>query len=77
LRRHWGAAYGEVEVGWAGLRKERSTDDFDVGIHYGVEWHQLPDLQLTFGGRIGPVDISVFTQIPAAGLGLRFGIAMD
>jgi len=77
LRRHWDAGYFEIEAGWAGLRNGRATDDFDEGRHYGVVWHHLPDLQFTFGGRIGPVDLGVFTQIPAAGLGLRLGVALD
>lgn len=77
FRRHWGDAYLEVEAGWAGLRDGRTTDDFSDAIHYGVEWHNLPDLQITFGGRIGPVDVGVFTQVPAAGIGLHLGIAID
>jgi hypothetical protein len=75
-RHHWGAWSLGVEAGWMGLRHERRLDDFDQGFS-PVTWYQLPAAQLTFGGRIGPVEVGAFMQIPAAGLGVHVGLAID
>jgi hypothetical protein len=75
LRRHWDPAYGELEVGFEGLREARSID-IDDNFH-GVAWHSLPELQGTFGFRLGPVDVGITMQIPLAGLGLHLGVAID
>jgi len=73
-RHHWGALYLELEAGYFGMRHERAVGDFDDT--EGVRWYHLPDGQITFGGRIGNVDLGVWTNIPAAGLGLHLGIAI-
>jgi hypothetical protein len=75
LRRHWDPAYAELEVGVEGLRQGRSVDIDDR--KYGVRWATLPELQGTFGFRLGPVDVGISLQIPLAGLGLHFGLAID
>lgn len=75
-RHHWDALYLELEAGYLGIRHERAPAD-DFGGAVGVRWYHLPDGQLTFGGRIGSVDLGVWTNIPAAGLGIHLGFAID
>jgi hypothetical protein len=74
LRWHFGNyVYLEGSIGMQAFRFDRYVDDYDIrtGIHYDL----APDLEVAFGARLGPVDISLFT--PHFGLGVRLGGAFD
>ena len=71
-RHYWGNMFGEVEVGGFGIRHGRTTDDDNGKV--GVIWYELPDSQLTFGGKAGPVEVGLYTKIPTAGIGLQLGL---
>lgn len=75
FRHHWDPLFLELEVGYFGIRHDRTIGDFEERL--GARWYHLPDGQITFGGRVGPVELGVWTNIPAFGLGLTLGVAID
>jgi hypothetical protein len=74
-RQHWDRMSFEIGLGWMGLRHERTPGNIDDP-GTSVRWYHLPAGQLTWAGRIGPVEVGCFIQFPAGGLGLQAGFAI-
>ncbi|MFT3692264.1 MAG: hypothetical protein QM831_03930 [Kofleriaceae bacterium] len=62
IRHQWEVSYGEIDFGVGALTKDHVA---------------LPDLEVVFGGMVGPVDLGLWANVPFLSAGIRIGIALE